>query len=210
MRRKLFTLSIVTLVLSGCAGNPEVTRLVALDLEQLGKLLDTGTQDIEIKWEVDDRGSGPELLTKSVKNPGCRGRFAQQMLEEGCFVAEKNQALEINFRLKKNFGGEKWRFTQLRLCSGKSEDDKASCALSEDQQVDFLVEANGEFARFPADGRVDLSPLSPVLRSFNVRVFNFTEGEYVYELTACKEGSSEPEDCAVSDPGGINKGRSRG
>ena len=199
------TISLITMTIGLTACAPQDALFIkSEDLQRLA----ARTGDFSVTWEITEENGDLKIVTKKAKTPECRGKFAQEDLERGCFVAERDETLLIEFDLKKNYKGDKWRFTEIKLCEGTSKSDATNCSLSEKQRFDFAVDANGDLVMFPDSGTIDLTQHSPVLRQFSIRNYNFTESNYVYVLKACKEGTtSGPGNCADSDPGGMNRGR---
>lgn len=194
--------------LSACA-----TQSPLVVTEEDLRLLTAQTKPFEVTWQVKEVDGELILETKKEKTPKCSGKFSQQILEKGCFFAEQNETMVITFKLKPNYKGSKWRFTEIKLCEGVSKGAASNCSLGDISRYDFLVDANNELLPFPPEGdpeegRVDLTQASTQLREFKVRNFNFEKASYVYVLKACKEGQTTGEgNCVESDPGGMNRGR---
>jgi hypothetical protein len=142
------------------------------------------------------------------KGPNARCNAFAEPLRKGCFVAEENEVLELQFQLKKRSDGANWRLAELRICAGDTKPTAAKpCSLNDQQQLEWLVIANKRLAFMPANGTVDLTQLSDRLRALTVVDINGIKGNYTYNLRACKEGSLDDADCHWMDPGGTNRGR---
>ena len=157
-------------------------------------------------FKVKLTAAGGELTNDKVRNTKCTA-FADP-LKKGCFVAEKGEVLELEFKLKKRSERANWRFTRLMICAGTEKPTALNpCSLNATQQAEWLVVAKEQFALMPSDGTVDLTEFSDTLRVFTVADINGHVDDYVYKIQACKEGSLLPADCVWMDPGGTNKGR---
>lgn len=150
---------------------------------------------------------GSELTNDKSRNANCTA-FANP-LKKGCFVADKGDVLELEFKLKRNAEGKKWRFTKLMICSGTTKPTALNpCSLNATQRAEWLVNVKKQFALMPADGTVDLTTFSATLRLFSVLDVNGHAGDYVYNIQTCPEGLPIIEaNCAWMDPGGTNRGR---
>ncbi len=147
---------------------------------------------------------GGVLTNNRGTNANCTS-FKDPILKKGCFVADKGEVLELEFKLKKRSEGANWRFTELKICAGTVK--PTTCSLNATQRAEWMVIASLRFALMPADGTVDLTEFSDTLRLFTVLDINGHAGNYVYKIQACKEGSLLTADCVWMDPGGSNKGR---
>jgi hypothetical protein len=142
------------------------------------------------------------------KGPNKKCDAFSEPLRKGCFVAEEGEVLELQFKLKKRSEGANWRLTELRICAGDTKPtDSNPCALNAQQQAEWLVIAKKSLALVPKNGTVDLTQFSDRLRVLTILDINAHEGDFTYQLRACKEGSLDDGDCAWMDPGGTNKGR---
>ena len=141
--------------------------------------------------------------------PKCSAEFDDK-LKKACFVAEVGEMLEMEFRLQQPSGPTRWRFTKVMICSGTTKKEEADCSLTPSQQADFVIEANNEVKLIPGNGTIDLTSFSQQLRVFTIRDYNWLEHNYTYKIKACKEGSTDEDDCVWMDPGGTNKGRGMG
>ena len=157
-------------------------------------------------FKVKLTADGGELTNDKVPNNKCIA-FAEP-LKKGCFVAAKGEVLELEFKLKRRAEDANWRFAKLMICAGTEKPTESNeCSLNAKQQAEWLVVAERQLALMPSDGTVDLTDFSDTLRVFTVVNINAYEGDYVYNIQACKEGSLLPADCVWMDPGGSNKGR---
>jgi hypothetical protein len=150
--------------------------------------------------------NGGKLTNDKGPNTKCKA-FANS-LKKGCFFADIDEVLELEFKLKKRAEGANWRFTKLMICAGTEKPtDSSKCYLNATQQAEWLVMAEMQLALMPPNGTVDLTGFSDTLWVFTVVDINAHEGDYVYNIQACKEGSLLPADCVWMDPGGSNRGR---
>lgn len=193
--KRLIALLAMTALVGGCVAQQVDTPLPGVGL--------TGTAKSEkFKFEVDEDAG--MLVPKNGKTPGCE--VFPEALQDGCFVAGPNDKLSIEFKLDKSKG---WWFSEFQICavpdfSGPGDFSKpASCELSDDQRVDFLVDVDGTFTMPNANGIVDLDGVVR-LRRFFLRNQNWESSRYLYRIEACT-GDREIV-CVETDPGGINPG----
>ncbi len=169
------------------------------------KSTSTGVKPFKVTLTVNSETNELTAKDKGI-NPDCSPKFDDK-LKKACFVAEVGEMLEMEFRLQQPPGATKWRFTTVMICSGTTKPKPNDCSLTPSQQADFVIEANNEVELMPGNGTIKLTSFSEQLRVFTIRDFNWLEHNYIYKIEACKEGSTDVEDCAWMDPGGTNKGR---
>ena len=192
----LFSTFMSVALLTGCCASDDYQT-------DSSKLTSTGVKPFKVTLIVNT--STNELTPKDRGiNPDCSPKFDDK-LKKACFVAEVGEMLEMEFRLQQPSGATKWRFTKVMICSGTTKPN--DCSLTPSQRADFVIEANNEVELMPGNGTIDLTSFSQQLRVFSIRDFNWLEHNYIYKIEACKEGSTDKDDCVWMDPGGTNKGR---
>ena len=132
-------------------------------------------------------------------------------LKKGCFYAEENDVLELQFQLKKRSDGASWRLAELQICAGDAKPaETEDCALNDEQMREWLVISKKQLAVVPGTGTVDLTQFSDTLRVVTILDINGIPGNYTYNIRACKEGKLDDDNCVWMDPGGTNTGRTTG
>jgi len=190
----IFSTFISVALLSGCSAFSTHTTFAKIQQK---------VKPFKVRLEVAEG----ELTNDRTPNAGCTA-FANP-LRKGCFVAEKDEVLELEFRLKRKAERKKWRFTKLMICAGTNKPiPMNTCALNDTQKAEWLVNAKKQFALLPDNGTVDLTTFSDKLRVFSVLDVNGHPGDYTYNIQACPEGLPIIEaNCVWMDPGGKNNGR---
>ena len=153
---------------------------------------------VRFKFEVD----GQALVPKNGKTPGC-GSFPESF-QDGCFVADINERLDIEVKLDKSNG---WWFRELQICGVETpaKPDFKDCGLSPARASDFKVVVGKAFLTPDSNGRVVLDQAGRD-RRFQVWNENWLPGLYFYRIEACMQDAKDEITCVETDPGGINRG----
>ena len=163
-------------------------------------MLKTYNISVQAKGSPKKLDIDPDNKSKCKKNPG------QPKDKYGCIDVGFGQQAKVSFKLSPS----SWHMTEMKICDGATKDPK-NCSLGAGGQEEFAVMVKGDLNRYKPDqyGLIKFSDIPGQITEFMLIDLNniSTVRQYFYTLKACKNGTTDPDDCADTDPPITNGGR---
>jgi hypothetical protein len=135
------------------------------------------------------------------ENPNC----PTSSHKKGCVVVAAGESAQLDFKLHE----QHMHLSRLQLCEGIDQPSNwADCELRPDQIAEFVATDGVTVVWANEQGVFDLKKISTDLHTFQLRDFNWQEGDFFYRIEACPDDEDDASlTCLWADPPIRNKGK---